>query len=111
MHIIFGKEVAEELRQRHVVLELETFPIEGKDPVISFCVVPAELIFADMPDIDRLQRLHQAVVDAWNRKDYSTVEFGIEHLRGKFGGELDSFYEILIQAIKEKQVELNKSKD
>jgi hypothetical protein len=106
MHIILGKENAEFLRQRHVVLELETFCLPNKDPVTAYCVVPAETIFGEMQDMERLQGLHQAVVDAWNRKDYSTVAFGIEHLRGKFGGELDSFYHILLQAIKEKhQVE------
>ena len=103
MNIILGKENATILRDRHVVLELETFQLPEKDPITAFCVVPAEAIFADMPDMVRLQGLHQAVVDAWNRKDYSTVEYGIEHLHGKFSGELDSFYDILLQAIKEKQ--------
>ena len=64
MHIILGKENAEELRNRHIVLELESFAgLPGKDIVTAYCVLPAEAIFADMPDIERLQRLHQAVVD------------------------------------------------
>lgn len=111
MHIILGKEIAEELRQRHVVLELETFNLEGKPPVTAFCVVPAEkIVLTEMPDIERYGRLHQATVDAWNQQRFDTVVEGISHLRGHFGGELDTFYDILLQAIEEKQVD-TKSED
>jgi hypothetical protein len=102
MHIIFGRDVAEELRNRHSVLELETFQVEDRDPVTAFCVVPAEAIaLGEMPDIERYSRIHQALVDAWNRQDYVTVAEGIAHLKGKFGGELESFYEIIESRIKD----------
>lgn len=102
MHIIFGSDVAEQLRDRHIVLELETFQVEDRDPVTAFCVVQAESIaLGEMPDIERYSRIHQAVVDAWNRQDYVTVAEGVAHLKGKFGGELDSFYEILEDRMKD----------
>lgn len=104
MQIIFGSDTAEELRKRHLVLELETFPVENKAPVTAYCVVPTEAVpISEIPDVERYGRIHQALVDAWNRKDYNTVTEGISHLKGKFGGELDSFYEILEKSIEEKK--------
>ena len=101
MHIIFGTAIADELRQKHTVLQLESFPGVDGEPVTAYCVVtPESIIMTEMPDLERLKRLHQAVVDAWNRQDYHTVMNGIEHLHGRFGGELDSFYSILEERIK-----------
>jgi hypothetical protein len=96
MHIIFGQDV-EEIRQKHLVLELETFIVAGK-PTTAYCLVPPESIkVEEMPDLARYKGIHEALIDALNRKDWSTVSEGITHLRGKFNGELDSFYDILEQ--------------
>jgi hypothetical protein len=103
MHIIFGDDIAKQLRERHVVLQLETFEIKGKQET-AYCVVqPESIALTDLPDIERLTRLHEAIIIAWNRKDYNTVTNGIEHVKGRFGGELDSFYETLENRIKESQ--------
>jgi hypothetical protein len=99
MQIIFGKEVADQVRTKHLVAELDTFP-EGT----AYCVLEL-LPMEDLADLDRLMGLHQAVVDAWNKQDYSTVAFGIEHVYGKFGGQLDSFYDVLKDRLKGLQIE------
>jgi hypothetical protein len=99
MQIIFGEEVAEEIRLRHVVLELETFVVDGISKT-AFCVVPAELLITEMHDIERLCRLHEATIEALKRNDKNTVLDGISHLRGHFGGELNSFYDIIANRIK-----------
>jgi hypothetical protein len=108
-----GNEHIGNLRERHVVLELETFETtydSGSRTVTAYCVVqPESIALTEMPDIERLQRLHQAVIDAWNKKQYSTVEQGIEHLMGRFGGELDSFYEILTERMRDMKKENNDS--
>lgn len=103
MQIIFGKQVAEELRKNHTVLELESFDVGGV-MMPAYCVLmPESITVSEMPDLDRLCRLHQALVDALNRKDYATVTHGIEHLKGKFSGELDSFYSVLEERIASSQ--------
>jgi hypothetical protein len=105
MQIIFGKEVAEQVRERHTVLELETFDIAGSGPTTAYCVLDAaQVVLAEMPDMERLVTLHQAVTDAWNRQDYSTVVHGIEHIYGKFGGQLDTYYDELNKRIKEQNL-------
>jgi hypothetical protein len=104
-----GDEFIGDLRDRHVVLQLETFEATydaGPKTITAYCVVPQESIpLQEMPHIERLSAIHQAVVDAWNRKDYRVVGDGIEHLKGHFNGELDSFYEILLERIKDLNVE------
>jgi hypothetical protein len=98
MQIIFGKEIADQVREKHLVAELETFP-SGT----AYCVLEPPPM-SEMPDVERLMGLHQAIVDAWNRKDYGTVEFGIEHVHGKFGKQLDSFYDVLTDRMKEMKI-------
>lgn len=96
MHIIFGQDV-EEIRQKHLVLELETFDVAGQKAT-AYCLVPPEAIAIDeLADLERLKGLHDTLISALNRQDWDTVTEGIKHLRGKFKGELDSFYDILEQ--------------
>ncbi len=104
MHIIFGDEVAEEIRKKNIVLQLETFAVQGKQQTAYCVIMPESIVMTEMPDIDRYCRLHQALIDAWNRADFNSVLHGIEHLTGKFGGEMDSFYTILQDRIKEVRV-------
>lgn len=102
MHIILGTENATAMREKYIVLELETLPkgLNG-EMITAYCVVQPESIAFQMGEIDRLGRLHQATVDAYNRKDYANTMEGISHLKGNFGGEVDSFYEIIAQRITE----------
>jgi hypothetical protein len=105
MHIIFGQEIVQEVRDKHTCLELETFLVDGESKT-AYCVVPGECIsIAELPDLDRKKRLHQALIDAYNNKEYNTVLITIDHLMGSFGGELDSFYQIIRDRIKGEKVE------
>ena len=92
MQIILGEEAATELRKRHTVLELETFAIKGQQ-VKAYCVVsPEAIVMSDMPDLDRLCRIHQAFVDAYNSNRYDSALDAVQHIKGRFSGELDTFY-------------------
>jgi hypothetical protein len=102
MQIIFGQEIAEEVRMRHIVLELETFTVKDSEKT-AYCVVrPESINLTEMPDIQRLCRLHEATIEALKRNDTETVLDGISHLRGHFNGELDSFYDVIQKRITEK---------
>lgn len=99
MQIILGEETATELRKRHTVLELETFIIQGQ-PVKAYCVVsPEAIVMSDMPDLDRLCRIHQAFVDAYNNGRYESALDAVQHIKGRFSGELDSFYTEICERI------------
>ena len=92
MHIIFGNSQGiDEIKEKYTVLQLETFKVNGTEQT-AYCVVE-HVPLEEIPDLPRLTGLHKAIVEAWNRQDYDTVLFGLPHVEGKFGGEVDSFYE------------------
>jgi len=96
MQIIWNEQAAQELRKTHTVLELETFEVDGKN-VTSYCVVGAEHIpITELPQLNRWIEFHEAFVQAMKDGNQKLCEDTAEHLVGKFGGELDSFYEIIL---------------
>lgn len=95
MQIIFGREIADQLKEKYVVLELETHQVKDQE-ITTFCVVPSEKIpLVEMADIERYKRLHQCVADTLRQGRYGTTLEAISHVRGKFGGEVDSFYSVI----------------
>jgi hypothetical protein len=99
MQIVWHPEAVQKLSSVHTVLELETFPVNG-EMFRAWCIVPSEKIGIDgLASLPALKDLHAKLIAAWNVRDYSLCEDIIPHLTGKFGGELDSFYEELIKKI------------
>lgn len=104
MQIIFSKEVADQLKDKFTVLELESFDVEvtpgDVQKLDAFCVVPAEKIpLTEMAALDTYTTFHAEFVSAYKEKNYKLCQDLSEHLMGKFGGELDSFYEIILERI------------
>jgi len=97
MQVIFSRAAADQLRERYTVLELETFSV-GEDLLEAFCVVPAEKMnLGDLPNLESHIKMHQELIEQLKIKNYQFCSDAIEHLMGKFGGELDSFYEIVLE--------------
>jgi hypothetical protein len=101
MYIVLGNRITEEAKEKYLILELETFNISDRKET-AYCIVLPEDIINEMPDLERLKGLQQAVITAWNCQDYDTVLFGLPHLEGRFAGELDTFYANLKSRIPEK---------
>lgn len=100
MHIIFDRPKAEELRKNHTVLDLETVTKDGVTLEL-FCLVPGEKIHLDeLPQLEDNIKLHNDFLDGYKNQQYEYCVQAIEHLRGKFGGELDSFYDVILDRIK-----------
>jgi hypothetical protein len=96
MQIIWNQEAAGHLKNSHTVLELETFDINGQT-VTGYCVVPAEKIVLEMSALEFNQTQHAEFIKHYNNKQYEQAIALAKTLEGKFGGELDSFYAILIE--------------
>jgi hypothetical protein len=104
MQIIFKKEVADQLKDKYTVLELETFKVDMPDGTTqdmeTFCVVPADKIpLTEMAALDTYKNLHSEFVKSYNEQNYKLCNDIAEHLLGKFSGELDSFYNTILDRI------------
>lgn len=95
-----GREIADQLKERFTVLELETFT-EDDQEVTAFCVIPADKIpLGEMALLNQWTELHANLIKEYYNHNYQYCQDAIEHLLGKFSGELDSFYEEILNRIK-----------
>lgn len=103
MEIIFGRSNAEKLREKYTVLDLETLEIDGQ-PLEVFCLIPADKIsLGDLPQLEQWVKLHNDFLEGYKKKEYEYCKQCAEYLMGKFGGEVDSFYTIILERIDNNQ--------
>lgn len=96
MEIIFNRGVAEEMSERYTVLELEPHEVNGQ-VLETFCVIPGEKIpMNEMMMLDHWKKLHNDFVQANKDKNSRLCRDLSEYLIGKWGGELDEFYQIVV---------------
>lgn len=98
MHIVLTQEVADQLRQKYTVLELDTMPHPG-GPVPAFCVLPVEKIVLEMSSLDDNVKVHETLIQAIKDNQTEIAKQLCIQLTGKFGGELDTFYEEILKRI------------
>ena len=100
MEIIFGRENADQLREKYTVLDLETVTAEDGREMEVFCLVTVEKIgLEELPNLDSWVALHNEFLKGYADKQYDFCLQCIGHLMGKFGGELDSFYTVISDRI------------
>lgn len=94
MDIIFNRKVAEELSQKYLILELEPHLV-GEDILETFCILSPEKVINEVSMLDHWKKLHNEFVNANKEKNAKLCYDLREHLKGKWGGELDEFYDIV----------------
>ncbi len=101
MQIIFDRLVAEELSEKYVVLELEQHTV-GENTLETWCVVEADKIpVEEVVMIDHWKKLHAEFVQANKDKNGKLCRDLSVYLIGKWGGELDEFYQIVTERFAE----------
>jgi hypothetical protein len=98
MQIIWHPEAVKKLGNSHTILELETFKVEDKQ-LTAYCVVPAEKIIGELMSLDDNRLLHERFIEAVKINDVEQCNILGHLLMGRFGGELDTFYEEIINRI------------
>lgn len=99
MQIVFNRVNADQLREKYTVLELEAITV-NEQTLEAFCVVPVEHIAMEMATLEYNVSLHEDLVAAIKNNEADNCIRIIPDLMGKFGGELDSFYEIILERCK-----------
>ena len=100
MHIMFERALTDEIREKYLILPLDTFYFKSIDTTeTAYCVVENTPV-TDMMYVDRWQNLHAKLIENYQRQNWKFCEDAIEHLRGRWGGDLDSFYDDLLSRVK-----------
>jgi hypothetical protein len=92
MHIIFGQDQADIVRENHTVLELDTFRFLPQDVVQTAYTVVENIPIEDLPKLSFQKELHHNLMENYRKGDWNFCEQAIEQLIGAFGGEVDTFY-------------------
>lgn len=95
MNIIIDPDQVNAFKEKYTVLELDTILIIPENrSVTAYCIVE-NIPLDEMPMLETNQKLHQSLMEKYRQKDWKFCQESIKTLSGKWGKELDSFYEDL----------------
>lgn len=100
MNIIFGRPHAEMLKDRYTVLEI----VNLNDPATDYqcyCIVDGGSIPPQqLPKLPHYIKLHETLIDNIRKQNTTVVLELARNLHRQWGGELDSFYEAVVEHYK-----------
>jgi hypothetical protein len=99
MNIIFGDNVAQLAREKYTVLELDTFVINGQEQSATAYAIVEKIPLQEMSMLDRFQDLHDNLMKEYRKRNWKYCEDAIEHLKGRWNKEIDTFYSELTERI------------
>jgi len=101
MNIMFEESITNEVREKYTLLELDTFRFADTDKTsIAYCLVENTPI-SEMYTIEQFLDLHKNLMKNYRLKNWKFCEDALEHLIGKWAGELDTFYKEIARRVAE----------
>jgi hypothetical protein len=97
MNIIFKHNI-NGLNEKYTVLDLDTFSFPDGSLHTACCVVE-NIPIQELAQSENFKDLHAKLIENYRQKNWSFCKQAIDHLMGKWGGELDSFYQELLKRI------------
>jgi len=99
MNIIFGDSAAQQAQEKYIVLELDTFQVDQQ--LTTTYALVERVTLMEMTSLDQFKQLHSNLMKEYRNRNWKYCEDAIEHLQGKWNRELDSFYTILSERIRD----------
>lgn len=94
-----GQDRAEKLKENYTILPLDRITVDGREDR-AYCVITNEQVpLMEIPTLSQWISLHHQLIDEYDKENYKFCLDAIEHLYGKFAGELDTFYDELRKRI------------
>lgn len=90
MNIIFKKNLTA-IDQKYTVLDLDTFSLPDGSTHTACCILE-NIPINEMSITENLKELHASLILNYGQRNWNYCEQAIEQLMGKWGGEVDSFY-------------------
>lgn len=99
MHIIIGASNAENLKEKYTLLELDVIKYDAEKPAQPAYCVLEDIPIAELPDIDQFADLHGKLIENYRKRNWNYCEQALDHLMGRWGSQMNSFYTELTQRI------------
>ena len=99
MHIIIGESNVKKLSEKYTLLELDSVKYDPNKPPSSACCVLEDIPVDEIPKIDEFTNLHQKLIENYRKRNWNFCDQAIEHLHGRWGSQLNSFYDEISQRI------------
>jgi hypothetical protein len=96
---MFDDSITDDIKSKYTVLQLDTFYFADIDTQrVAYCLVETVPI-AEMMGIDKNIELHNNLLRNYTLKNWNYCIDAIEHLKGRWNGELDSFYDSVVSRV------------
>jgi len=103
MNIIVGQEIAAETDSRYLLLELDSIRVASdRDPVKTYCLIE-KITLEEIFNLKHHQDLHHKLMENYRKKNWKFCLNALEHLKGQWNRDLDSFYDSIEERIIEFQ--------
>jgi len=90
--VLSNQQDISKIGEKYVVLELDTF-VHNDDRKTAYAVVDAgDIPLAELTTLSHFQEQHANLIKNYKLGNFKFVYDMLEHLKGKFGGSIDSFY-------------------
>lgn len=99
MNIVFAGAELEELRTKYTVLELDTFKFLPSGHLATSYALIDSVPINEIHRISEFSDLHHNLMQNFKKRNWKYCEDAIEHLISAWNGELQSFYENLLERI------------
>lgn len=100
MNVIFGRQHANMLKERYTVLEIVNL-LDLEHDYQAYCLIDGSGIPAqELPTLTHYVNLHNTLIENIRRNNIPVVTELARNLHKRWGGELDSFYEAIIERYK-----------
>ena len=103
MNIIIGTDAANEAREKYTVLPLQDIKFASHPdmpPVTAYCLIE-NVPLDEIPKLQEQIDLHTKFYENLQKPDFNYCEQALEHLKGKWRGEVDTYYEVMEKSINE----------
>lgn len=92
MNILLDAHLHPEITEKYMLLELDSVLLPGKDtPTTAYCLIE-KLSIEEMFQIEQWCNLHKNFMKNYRLRNWNYCVQALDHLTGRWQGELDSFY-------------------
>lgn len=105
MNIMFEDSITDDIRSRYMLLPLDTFYFENTKKIsTAYCLIE-NTPMQEMFSVDKYIDLHKNLIKNYYLKNWNYCEQVIEHLLGRWNGDIDTFYKSILDRISQHKVQ------